>query len=133
MNDVLTDTSEEGLAMLEYNALKKFIRQPYDPKFPRVQAKFYPDIKPLLSNKSVDVVFKAVNDVINTEQEHNWQIYRSDDKEHVVEFIATTRLLRFKDDCIVVVKPQSGSGSLKGFLASPFSGPACRHSSLCAS
>lgn len=53
---------------------------------------------------SIDSVWAAVKEVISSRKNSDrWEIILLDDKQHVLEFTATTKLWRFVDDVKVVI------------------------------
>jgi len=72
------------------------------------QRKAYPDLKPLGRNDAPESAFDAA--VAAARRMSRWNIIATDAAARVVEAVATTGLLRFKDDVVVEVRP-NGSGS----------------------
>src|SRR5262249_35138288 len=58
----------------------------------------YPDIQPQRFNQPPDKVFAAA---LAVAQASGWEIRLSDAQQGVIEAVATTRLLKFKDDVTI--------------------------------
>lgn len=68
----------------------------------------YPDLQTLQTETSYDAVFDAV---VQTATELGWEIYLQDRNAGVIEAVATTAIMGFKDDVIVRVRTNA-DGSL---------------------
>jgi uncharacterized protein (DUF1499 family) len=60
----------------------------------------YPDIQPQRFNQPREKVFDAA---LEASQAMGWEIRESNREQGVIEAVATTRLLRFKDDVTVTI------------------------------
>jgi len=69
----------------------------------------YPDIQPQLLRASPDVVFKAALVLV---REAGWEIVEVQAEAGRIEAVASTRLLRFRDDVSIQVQPREGGTSL---------------------
>jgi hypothetical protein len=50
--------------------------------------------------------------VILSEKKFNWKLYHEVPEEFKIEFVATSKRFKFKDDVIVVVEPDPNGGSI---------------------
>lgn len=60
----------------------------------------YPDIQPQRFNRPFDEVFEAST---NTAQAMGWEIRETNREQGIIEAIATTQVLKFKDDVTVTL------------------------------
>lgn len=60
----------------------------------------YPDIQPQRFNRPFDEVFEAST---NTAQAMGWEIRETNREQGIIEAIATTQILKFKDDVTVTL------------------------------
>ncbi|GMH36758.1 hypothetical protein BSKO_04631 [Bryopsis sp. KO-2023] len=71
--------------------------------------KAYADLKPLvLESQDKPTVFKTAAKL--AEETARWQVTHQDEEAGIIEGVATTGLLRFKDDFVVRIKDAEGSG-----------------------
>ncbi len=78
----------------------------YEQKVASIQAKLHPEISPFLTSLDKDKVWNVVKRVAQTQS--HWSIVEVSDKDFRVEAIATTPLMKFKDDIVVVVRENLG-------------------------
>lgn len=69
----------------------------------------YPDLKPLVSGDSPDVLFERA--VRHARQMPDWQVTEVDPSALRIEGVATSRMFRFKDDFVIRVAPLPKEGS----------------------
>ena len=81
----------------------------YPDKFKPIVRQHYSDLKPLRLARSPDEVFAAVRHL--AENRERWSITSVDDQGRSLQGVAKTRLLRFRDDYVVRVRPD-GDGSV---------------------
>ena len=72
------------------------------------QRKAYPDLKPLGRNDAPESAYEAA--LAAARRMPRWDITAVDAAARVIEAVASTGLLRFKDDVVIEVRP-NGSGS----------------------
>lgn len=72
------------------------------------QRKAYPDLKPVVRPDPPESAYEAA--AAAARRMPRWNIIASDAAARVIEAVATTGLLRFKDDVIIEVRPK-GAGS----------------------
>eukprot|EP01122_Echinamoeba_exundans_P008073 TRINITY_DN2604_c0_g1_i2.p1 TRINITY_DN2604_c0_g1~~TRINITY_DN2604_c0_g1_i2.p1 ORF type:complete len:262 (-),score=62.88 TRINITY_DN2604_c0_g1_i2:77-829(-) len=70
----------------------------------------YPKITPFFFSDPPQAAYAALKKVVKNEA--RWTIKREDDDEFVVEFEATTALMKFTDDAVFQVKPWGDGGSV---------------------
>lgn len=63
----------------------------------------YPDLQPQIFAQSRDRVFDAAGAVARAE---GWEVTREERASGVIEAVATTRLMHFKDDVTITVTPE---------------------------
>src|ERR1035437_1864583 len=89
-----------------------FIKGRKGPEYPQsfkvTQLKLYPDLQPLKTSIAAKDLFAKV--VQLAKWQPRWHIARVDPQMLRLEAVATTRLLRFKDDVVIEVRPE-GSGA----------------------
>ena len=66
----------------------------------------YPDIQPQRFNQPSDKVFAAA---LSTAQAAGWEIRLTEPQQGIIEAVATTRLLKFKDDVTITVTQEQGA------------------------
>jgi uncharacterized protein (DUF1499 family) len=66
----------------------------------------YPDIQPQRFNQPGDKVFAAA---LGTAQSLGWEIRLTEPQQGIIEAVATTRLLKFKDDVTITVTQENGA------------------------
>lgn len=85
------------------------LRPKVDYAFPATTLKdhqnLYPDLKGLKVNQSREAVLESIVEIVK--EESNWELAAVDLADHRIEFVATTPLLRFKDDVVIEVRPGS--------------------------
>lgn len=62
------------------------------------QQKSYPDVRPLIVRASPSAVFDAAESLA---RDRGWQVVAADRAAGRIEAIATTRMMRFKDDVVI--------------------------------
>lgn len=72
------------------------------------QRKAYPDLRPLGRSEPPEIVYDAA--LAAAKRMPRWTVLAADAAARVIEAVATTGLLRFKDDVVIEVRP-NGSGS----------------------
>jgi uncharacterized protein (DUF1499 family) len=80
----------------------------YPKRFASIQRASYPDLAPLRSSKSPGEVFAAALDLARGFS--GWKVVAEDAASFRLEAVATTFLLRFKDDIVIEVRSESGGG-----------------------
>lgn len=80
----------------------------YPESFKTTQLKLYPDLQPLQTSIAAKDLFSKV--VHLAKAQTRWHISSVDPLAFRLELIATTKLLRFKDDVVIEVRPE-GSGA----------------------
>lgn len=73
-----------------------------------LQRKGYPDLKPLGRADAPEAAFEAA--LAAARRMPRWSVLAADAAARVIEAVATTGLLRFKDDVVIEVRP-NGTGS----------------------
>ncbi|MBM4221873.1 MAG: DUF1499 domain-containing protein, partial [Gammaproteobacteria bacterium] len=71
------------------------------------QHRAFPDIKPLLVDQPVDVVFASAREVV---ADKGWTLVDASEAEGRIEATAETGWVRFKDDVVIRIQPE-GSGT----------------------
>lgn len=71
------------------------------------QHRAFPDLKPLLVDQPVDVVFAQAREVV---ADKGWTLVASSEAEGRIEATAETGWVRFKDDVVIRIQP-NGSGT----------------------
>ena len=74
-----------------------------------VHARKYPNLKPLSTSLDASELYKLAIEVAKSE--FSWEIAMKDPERTRFEAVATTFLLRFKDDVVVEVRKQDAEGS----------------------
>jgi uncharacterized protein (DUF1499 family) len=69
------------------------------------QRRAYPDIQPLMLAMPVARAFEAA---LGAARRMEWEIVAADRAAGLIEAVATTRLIRFKDDVVVRLRPEGG-------------------------
>ena len=72
------------------------------------QRKSYPDLKPVVRADTPETAYEAV--LAAARRMPRWNVIAADAAARVIEAVATTALLRFKDDVVIEVRPK-GTGS----------------------
>lgn len=78
---------------------------PYSGAFADKQRQGYPEIGPLTLAVPPDAAFEKANDVAI---DMGWRIRAAEPAQGRIEAVATTPMLRFKDDVVVRLRPESG-------------------------
>lgn len=107
INDITT-TPDDPPKFRKLAEMQKGRDMSYPASFAEAQKKAYPDLAPLRMPVSPDQAFAEVGRAARSMP--RWEIVTEDPKGRVLEAIARTRLMRFKDDVVVEVRPD-GSGS----------------------
>ena len=93
-----------------FNPVVQFVKPlTYQESFKEVQLKLYPDLKPLEVNVPAALVFETA--VSLAKQEPQWEVTIVDPQKLHLEAVATTALLKFKDDLVIEVKSLSDGKS----------------------
>ena len=108
INDITTSPK----APLEFQALKS--ENPgrdmgYPPEFREIQWQSYPDVKPLDLSQPPEEVFQKVLALVRRQE--RWQIFQESNDQRRVELVASTQLMKFKDDVVIEVQPSTDGGS----------------------
>jgi len=74
----------------------------YNPEFKVRQKKLYPQLGPLVLRNKKDLVWETLTKLAK-EQSH-WQIFAEDNQNYRIEAVATTPLMKFKDDVIIELR-----------------------------
>ncbi len=82
----------------------------YPEHFKKRLLELYPDLKPITSNKVVADMFKEVER--HARAQEGWVIISSDLKSFRIEAVATTPLMRFRDDIVIEVRPEPSGSSV---------------------
>jgi uncharacterized protein (DUF1499 family) len=101
IHDITTDPDDPPAfdALLTHRAGRWVSRPDYDgPHAASEQRRAYPDIQPLVMNVALARAFDAA---VATARELGWEIVAADRSAGRIEAIATTSLMRFKDDVVV--------------------------------
>jgi len=72
----------------------------YPSRLIQIQWELYPDIKPLVVDATPDEIFPIVLQIAEKE----WEVVKIDAQNHTLQAVATTTMLRFKDDVVVRVE-----------------------------
>lgn len=72
------------------------------------QRKAYPDLKPAVRDDAPESAFDAA--LAAARRMPRWSVIAADAAARVIEAVATTGLMRFKDDVVIEVRPK-GTGS----------------------
>jgi len=112
INDICTTPS----APLSYERqVHPRLAKPYNPSNAPVQADYYPHIQPLVLTLTGDASTAKVqffnNVVLPAAKEMGWQIIYTDENQCKLQAVATTRLLRFKDDVVIQVVERNDNSS----------------------
>lgn len=100
INDITTDLSDPP----------RFVAAPLPPypsDFMEKQRRGYPEVTYLTLDAPSDVVFERARD---TAIDMDWRIRAAEPAEGRLEAVATTPMMRFKDDVVVRLRPE-GSGT----------------------
>lgn len=106
INDITTDTQTPP-AFITMSSFRHADDNDisYPKEFAEIQKEFYPQIKPLLSDKSSSLVFRQVVDLI---RQQGWQVVSLYPTAGVIEATATTPVFWFMDDVVVRVRSIEG-------------------------
>ncbi len=80
----------------------------YPPSNAAIQKKAYPELAPLSRAEPPAAAFRAA--VAAARRMPRWEVVYEDAAAYILEAVATTGLMRFKDDIVIHVRP-SGSGA----------------------
>jgi len=107
IHDITTDTVDppQFVSLLSRRGSRASPSAYDGPEAASQQRRAYPDIQPLVLSVPVAQAFKAV---VETAGRMGWEVVGSDREAGRVEAIATTFLLRFKDDVVVRVRDEAG-------------------------
>lgn len=111
INDVTT-TPEKPPAYVEIARLEenKSRNLTYPEGFKDKQRRLYPDLKPLRLTQSPSKVFKQVQAL--AQKQTGWKIIRADEANFRLEAVATSPLLKFSDDVVIEVRPDTEGSTL---------------------
>jgi uncharacterized protein (DUF1499 family) len=76
-----------------------------DPEVIALQQAAYPDLSTLQSDLSID---EAYSRALRTATDLGWEIYHQDRDAGVIEAVATTAIMAFKDDVVIRVRSSAG-------------------------
>ena len=102
INDITT-TPEDPPQFRKLAELQKNRDLSYPAAFAPIQKKAYPDVAPLKLLLTPDQAFAKVRETAASMP--RWTIVSDNPKAHVLEAVVTSRLMRFKDDVVVEVRP----------------------------
>lgn len=100
INDITTDLADPPVFVTAQVP-------PYPAEFADKQREGYPEISSLTLDALPDAVFEKARDVAI---DMGWRIRDAEPAERRMEAVATTPLLRFKDDVVIRLRPE-GSGT----------------------
>ena len=103
IHDITTDTVDppQFVALLSRRGSRVSSPEYDGPRVASEQRRAYPDIQPLVLGVPASQAFDAA---VAAAGKMGWEIVASDRASGRIEAIATTRLLRFKDDVVVRVR-----------------------------
>lgn len=109
IHDITTDTVDppQFVALLSRRGSRASPPEYDGPRAASEQRRAYPDIQPLVLGVPASQAFDAA---VAAARQMGWEIAASDRAAGRVEAIATTRLLRFKDDVVIRVR-DAGEGA----------------------
>ncbi len=81
----------------------------YPESFKEKQRKLYPDLKPFTCPLPAQELFARALKLVH---QRGWKVIHEGEKSLRIEAIATTALLRFKDDIVIEVKSEPSGSSL---------------------
>lgn len=107
INDITTDTQTPPA----YITMSSFRHAgdndiTYPKRFAQIQKESYPNVKPLITDKSSSLVFRQVVDLV---KQQGWQVVSLYPTAGVIEATATTPVFWFMDDVVIRVRTQDGS------------------------
>lgn len=85
-------------------------RPDYPPANAAVQKQAYPDLAPIALKQEPAAAFTAA--AAAAKRMPRWEVVHEDAAARVLEAVATTGLLRFKDDVVVRVTPAEGGSAV---------------------
>lgn len=99
INDITTDTDVPP-AFLNVNFIRKSQENDlsYNTEWAPIQRKYYPDVQPLFSLKSKDVVYSAIERLIEA---RGWDVVAMYSGAGIVEATARTPIFGFRDDVVI--------------------------------
>ena len=68
-----------------------------------------PDMLSDIMSFSTEAMFEAVLDIVAAEK--NWAIEAQSQSQHLLHIVVTSRLMRFKDDVYVLIRPAEAEGA----------------------
>lgn len=105
INDISTSFSPLPIFVVGYEGRNISQLNSYSKDFNETQMRIYPDLTslskiqfPASHSELFNVAKKAASKI------SNWEITHTDEKEYIIQGIATTKYLRFKDDFIIQVR-----------------------------
>lgn len=78
----------------------------YQVEFIEIQKKLHPEIVPLTVNESAEAVYHKIRKLALAEPQ--WQVTVDEPEKFHLEAVATTPLMKFKDDIVIEVRSQNG-------------------------
>ncbi len=95
INDICTNPDEPVSFMQDKN------KSIYNQKFKNIQLRAYKNISPFISSSSKAKTFSKI---INITKKLNWKILNLNEEKYYLHAVATTPLMRFKDDIAIQVE-----------------------------
>ena len=109
INDITTTHPNEP----QFQHLKKLNPNrdyAYREEFYSIQQEAYPEVHPLRVAGEPNSIFQTVLDYARAQR--RWQIVHFDESLYRIEAVATTRLLRFKDDIVIELRKSGHADDL---------------------
>lgn len=105
INDITTDF-ENPPQFMYLQAKRPKANYTYDIKMQSKQEEGYEDIHPLpLKGEPIELIKKIISIITTNTQ---WEIVSVNEHQFRIESVATTKVLRFKDDIVLELRPQEG-------------------------